>query len=121
MATEQTLRERTAALAREVLAAEAGFRSAGPGEFRDIIHAAQIVAHEADQPHNRWALAARREGMSWAEVGDALGISKQAAQQRFRSTPSEPFGASPDQIEVRLETTHRDAVDVPRRHASEPG
>ena len=105
MATEQKLRDRTAALALEVLSAETGFRGAGPGEFRDIIQAAQIVAQEADQSLQRWALAARREGMSWAEVGGALGISKQAAQQKFRTTLSEPLVASPDQIEVRLGAT----------------
>lgn len=25
----------------------------------------------------------REEGMSWAQIGDALGVSKQAAQQRY--------------------------------------
>ncbi len=29
------------------------------------------------------AAAARAEGRTWAEIGEALGISKQAAQQRF--------------------------------------
>lgn len=27
----------------------------------------------------------RREGLSWAQIGNALGISKQAAQQRYGS------------------------------------
>lgn len=26
----------------------------------------------------------RADGLSWAEIGEAIGISKQAAQQRFR-------------------------------------
>jgi hypothetical protein len=34
----------------------------------------QLVGHFVDQ--------ARREGASWSQIGDALGVSKQAAQQR---------------------------------------
>lgn len=34
----------------------------------------------------RQVLAARREGHSWAAIGYALGVSKQAAQQRFGGT-----------------------------------
>lgn len=33
---------------------------------------------------------AREQGSSWAGVGSALGISKQAAQQRFGATTPEP-------------------------------
>jgi len=29
------------------------------------------------------ATAARAQGRSWAEIGDALGVTRQAAQQRF--------------------------------------
>lgn len=32
-----------------------------------------------------WAVLAASEGASWKQIGDALGISKQAAQQRFGS------------------------------------
>jgi len=88
LATEQKLRDRTPALAVEVLSAETGFRGAGPGEFRDIIQAAEIVAYEADQFLQRWALAVRREGMSWTDVGDALGISKQG-RSRGSARPSQ--------------------------------
>ncbi|RJL33359.1 hypothetical protein D5H75_11225 [Bailinhaonella thermotolerans] len=34
--------------------------------------------------------AARRNGASWAEVGEAMGISKQAAHERFRSQVPSP-------------------------------
>ena len=35
---------------------------------------------------NRTVREARRAGLSWTEVGAVLGISKQAAQQRFGAT-----------------------------------
>ena len=34
----------------------------------------------------REVFAARRQGHSWAAIGYALGVSKQAAQQRFGGT-----------------------------------
>jgi hypothetical protein len=41
------------------------------------------VRKELDAALNR-AVKGQRERFSWAEIGDGLGISKQAAQQRFR-------------------------------------
>ena len=35
------------------------------------------------------ATAARREGHTWDEIGEALGISKQAAQQRYGAVVGE--------------------------------
>ena len=52
--------------------------------FEEAILAAHIIAEEGRLTLHRWVDAARRSGLSWSEVGDALGISKQAAQQRFR-------------------------------------
>jgi len=53
-------------------------------EFRDAITAAYLVADEGRLDLQRWVDAARRSGLSWTDIGDALGISKQAAQQRFK-------------------------------------
>jgi hypothetical protein len=50
--------------------AEAVLASAQLGELAD-----HLVGHFVDQ--------ARRSGASWAEIGQALGVSKQAAQKRF--------------------------------------
>ncbi|QHL90780.1 hypothetical protein GVO57_07955 [Sphingomonas changnyeongensis] len=58
-------------------------------DFPALISAANVVAEEARLALHRWIEAARRSGMSWSEVGEVLGISKQAAQQRFRS-PGDP-------------------------------
>lgn len=61
------------------------FTGENQDSFADAITAAHLVADEARINLGRWIDAARRSGLSWSEVGDALGISKQAAQQRFKS------------------------------------
>jgi Clp amino terminal domain, pathogenicity island component len=44
-----------------------------------------LIGHFVDQ--------ARRSGASWSQIGASMGVSKQAAQQRFvpRAAPKEPF------------------------------
>jgi ATP-dependent Clp protease ATP-binding subunit ClpA len=44
-----------------------------------------LIGHFVDQ--------ARRSGASWSQIGTSMGVSKQAAQQRFvpRGAPKEPF------------------------------
>jgi hypothetical protein len=44
------------------------------------------AAHAADQAERQLglaALAARQAGATWAQIGDALGLTRQAAQQRW--------------------------------------
>lgn len=60
-------------------------------DFRGMIQAAHVVADESRHSLNRWVDAGRRAGLSWSVIGDQLGISRQAAQQRFaHSGPDEP-------------------------------
>jgi hypothetical protein len=47
------------------------------------IGAAQDRAEDAEQELTRAVAAARKQGRSWAAIGMVLGISRQAAQQRF--------------------------------------
>lgn len=86
LSEEQTLRAKTSVL---VLDWAKGQKPPFTGEtssgFSDAIAAAHVVADEGRLGLHRWIDAARRTGMSWTEVGHSLGISKQAAQQRFRS------------------------------------
>jgi hypothetical protein len=110
--TEETIRRRTASIPLELVGGETGFRGAGPAEFRDVIQAAQIVASEATLSLQRWVSAGRREGMSWTDIGDVLGISKQAAQQRFRTDLGGDGPDGPDQIEVRLGATAFNEVRI---------
>jgi hypothetical protein len=40
---------------------------------------------EAQEAIDAWAVLAVDAGASWAQIGESLGISRQAAQQRFGS------------------------------------
>ena len=54
-----------------------------PGaELAQLIVAAQVVA-DADHQLARAAHTAREAGASWLQIGDALGLTRQAAQQRW--------------------------------------
>lgn len=53
---------------------EAGFR------------AVAALRRLADQLEERNVSAARRRGWSWEQIGDALGISRQAAHKKHRRT-----------------------------------
>ncbi|MEN3749887.1 hypothetical protein TPR58_22130 [Sphingomonas sp. HF-S3] len=81
---QQDIRDKTSAV---VLAWAADRQPPFTGEtaegFTEAITVAHLVADEAKLSLHRWIDAARRTGISWTEIGNALGISKQAAQQRF--------------------------------------
>ncbi len=54
-----------------------------PGaELAALIDAARLAADAGRQVDNA-ADAARTAGASWAQIGDALGLTRQAAQQRW--------------------------------------
>lgn len=67
------------------------------GSALDRLHAAVEVADQAsalaDHLVGHFVDAARGEGRSWAEIGAQLGVSKQAAQQRFVGRPVDPLTA----------------------------
>ena len=83
--------------------------SEGLGELAD-----HLVGHFVDQ--------ARRSGASWTDIGRSLGVSKQAAQQRFVAravVDAEAFagGRFPSRFTARV----REAVVRSAQHASEAG
>lgn len=53
------------------------------GDRMKALEACRQVVAVAGIETDFYAGCARDEGMSWEQVGAALGISKQAAQQRF--------------------------------------
>ena len=57
-------------------------RQLAGAELVELLAAATELAR-AEEGVGRAVRAARGAGASWAEVGDALGTSRQAAQQRF--------------------------------------
>jgi Clp amino terminal domain, pathogenicity island component len=52
---------------------------------------AQTLADLGDQLVGHYVGAAKQAGASWSEIGAAIGVSKQAAQQRHAPSPFERF------------------------------
>ncbi|MGW3111620.1 Clp protease N-terminal domain-containing protein [Streptomyces sp. NPDC001091] len=52
---------------------------------------AQTLSDLGDQLIDHYVSKAKRSGASWTEIGDAIGVSKQAAQQRHAPAPFERF------------------------------
>jgi hypothetical protein len=65
-----------------------------PASFRALVAAARVGAEEADRLLHRAVAGARQAGHSWEAIGRLLGVSRQAAQQRFASDPA--TGGPPD-------------------------
>ena len=61
------------------------FRGDKVEDFPLMIIASDIIAEEARRTLSNWVNAGRRAGMSWADIGEVIGISRQAAQQKFGS------------------------------------
>lgn len=72
---------------------DADLDQASADDYRNLIRAAYVVSDEAGHSLSRWVDTGRHAGMSWAEIGDVLGVSRQAAQQRF--SPSSIAGSPP--------------------------
>jgi len=75
------------------------------GELAD-----HLIGHFVDQ--------ARRAGASWSEIGRSMGVSKQAAQQRFVPKPADV--ATPGMFD-RFTPRARTVVTQAERHAREAG
>lgn len=70
-------------LVRDLVASQAD-----PGAHLDRVVVALQLSAAADQYARAAVLAARElDGASWADVGNALGVSRQTAHERFRSGP----------------------------------
>jgi len=89
---EQRLRAQVSDLVLEWYSdnADADLDQATVNDFKRLIRAAQIVSDEAGYSLSRWVDTGRHAGLSWAEIGGVLGVSRQAAQQRFS-----PSGIAP--------------------------
>jgi hypothetical protein len=49
----------------------------------ELLHALDLAQQTAQSALHTAVKVARERGASWADVGDAFGVSRQAAQQRF--------------------------------------
>ncbi len=52
---------------------------------------AQTLSDLGDQLLDHYVSKAKRVGASWSEIGDAIGVTRQAAQQRHAPTPFEKY------------------------------
>src|SRR5262249_38158872 len=90
-------------------------RAASPAAL-DRLRAAVLVVEEVrsqgDQLLDRFVAAARQERRSWSEIGEVLGVSKQAAHQRFLPAHQAP-GSWPahatDLVRAAVATGEREA------------
>lgn len=82
--------------------------------YRDLVEAAAVVESEANLSLSRWVDGARRAGLSWAEIGEVLGTSRQAAQQRFGHGDGPAPGVVDGALIVRKGVTAFNEVEVLR-------
>jgi hypothetical protein len=80
-------------VAEAVFAGPSGLRDAletDRGSYLRLVAAAAAAASEGDRLLHDSVGGARRAGHSWDAIGGVLGVSRQAAQQRFRAAAGEP-------------------------------
>jgi ATP-dependent Clp protease ATP-binding subunit ClpA len=69
-----------------------GIRRRAPGDSLDRVEAALAITAELAETGDRiveqFVTEARQAGRSWTEIGARMGVSKQAARQRFASQPA---------------------------------
>lgn len=58
--------------------------AAAEGEPPDGLRAAVVLRRLADRIEADQVEAARRLGWTWEEIGDALGVSRQAVHKKYR-------------------------------------
>src|SRR5580693_10033510 len=64
----------------------------------DALLAAEHLGEVADHLIGHFVDQARRSGASWTDIGKSMGVTKQAAQQRFvPKEPATPSGLDPSQ------------------------
>jgi Clp amino terminal domain, pathogenicity island component len=87
------------------------------GRLRSAIDLGGELNDAADALIERFVAEARAAGLSWTEIGQLFGTSKQAAQKRFGATAAEERGAWPG----RWAPAARQALDRASEEARELG
>lgn len=75
-----------------------------PSAYQELITASELVATRAEGLLAETVLSARHAGLTWAQVGKALGIDSQAAQQRFTGTQREDLRERFRRLEAEMQT-----------------
>ena len=96
-------------------------RQQAPGAPLDRVEAALTVSEElascADELIGQFVGEARRAGCSWTEIGQRIGVSKQAARQRF----ADPRRRAPKAWSCRLSAPCGGCLEAARREAAADG
>jgi Clp amino terminal domain, pathogenicity island component len=86
------------------------------GHLRDAVLVGRLLDEQADQLIGHFVDEARQAGASWTSIGDSLGVSKQAAQQRFVLTDDDVDGFR-NRLFGRFTPRARQAVQAARDEA----
>ncbi|MFG1697116.1 Clp protease N-terminal domain-containing protein [Nonomuraea sp. NPDC049309] len=91
--------------------------------LQEAVTYAALTGAAADAMVDHYVQAAREAGLSWTEIGDRLGISKQAARQRYAPRLEITGGPStkPAALDPRLAECLRTAQDTADAEDSAPG
>jgi ATP-dependent Clp protease ATP-binding subunit ClpA len=96
-------------------------RQQAPGAPLDRVEAALTVSEElascADELIGQFVEEARRAGCSWTEIGQRIGVSKQAARQRFADSRRR----APKAWSCRLSAPCGGCLEAARREAAADG
>src|SRR5436853_2879014 len=98
-------------------------RSADQDALTRVAAAAEVsgeITSKADLLLGHFVDAARHAGRSWAEIGAALGVTKQGAQQRFVDRDA-ATAADDEHLLVRYTSRARASVGSAREQAREMG
>jgi Clp amino terminal domain, pathogenicity island component len=98
------------------LVAERAGEQERAARLREAIDVASELTDRSDALIGRFVSEARSSGLSWTEIGQAFGTSKQAVQQRYGGTSGE-LGRRPE----RWTPDANDALDRAGRQARELG
>jgi hypothetical protein len=99
----------------DVAALAAQVRQRAPGGPLDQVEAALAVGGElasgADELIGQFVTGAREAGCTWTEIGERMGVSKQAARQRYTPATPRPAGlARKPRLEACLAAAGREAA-----------
>ena len=98
-------------------------RSADQDALSHVATAAEVtgdIANKADLLLGHFVAAARQAGCSWSEIGTALGVTKQGAQQRFVDR-DDTTPVDDENLLLRYTVRARAAVTRAREEAQEMG
>jgi hypothetical protein len=91
-------------------------------QLSDAVIAADHLGEVADHLIGHFVDQARRSGASWSDIGRSMGVTKQAAQQRFvPKDPGQPTDLDPSQGFSRFTMRARNVVMAAQNEARAAG